>query len=40
MRGNPRARKLVYGKHLIVYTINEPRRYVAVLRFLHGAQIK
>ena len=29
MRGNPRARKLVYGKYLIVYTIDEPRRYSA-----------
>lgn len=40
MRGNPLARKLVYGKYLIVYAIDEPRRYVAVLRFLHGARIK
>jgi hypothetical protein len=23
IRGNPRARKLVYGKYLIVYTIDE-----------------
>jgi plasmid stabilization system protein ParE len=23
MRGNPRARKLVYGKYLIVYTVDE-----------------
>jgi plasmid stabilization system protein ParE len=40
MRGNPRARKLVYGKYLIVYTIDETRHYVAVLRFLHSARIK
>jgi mRNA-degrading endonuclease RelE of RelBE toxin-antitoxin system len=40
MRGNPRARKLVYGKYLIIYTIDEPRRYVALLRFLHCARIK
>ena len=40
MRGNPLARKLVYGKYLILYAIDEPRRYVAVLRFLHGARIK
>jgi hypothetical protein len=30
MWGNPRARKLVYGKYLIVYTIDEPGRYVLV----------
>jgi hypothetical protein len=27
MWGNPRARKLVYGKYLIVYTIDEPGRF-------------
>ena len=30
MWGNPRARKLVYGKYLIVYTIDELGRYVLV----------
>jgi hypothetical protein len=32
MWGNPRARKLVYGKYLIVYPIDEPGRYVLVDR--------
>jgi len=40
MRGQRPARKLVYGKYLVVYTIDEARRYVAVLRFLHSARIK
>ena len=40
MRGKRKARKLVYGKCLIIYMINEQRRYIAVLRFLHGARIK
>jgi addiction module RelE/StbE family toxin len=41
MRGNRKARKLVYRKkYLIIYTVNKRQKTVGILRFLHGAQIK
>ena len=40
MRSRPKARKLIYGKYLIVYEVREADRHVEILRFLHGARIK
>jgi plasmid stabilization system protein ParE len=40
MKSRPKARKLIYGKYLIVYEVREAHRHVEILRFLHGARIR
>jgi plasmid stabilization system protein ParE len=40
MKFRPKARKLIYGKYLIVYEVREADRHVEILRFLHGARIR
>jgi toxin ParE1/3/4 len=37
-RRNGRVRRIVHGKYLIVYRINETERTVEVARFWHGAR--
>jgi toxin ParE1/3/4 len=40
MKSRPKARKLIYGKYLIVYEVREADRHVEILCFLHGARIR
>ena len=40
LKSRPKARKLIYGKYLIVYEVREADRHVEILRFLHGARIR